>query len=91
MSWTKGETDTVNEIHRAVIEIATELPVIREEVADHRLMLNGPPENGKRPGLRRRVDSLEASRRSYRFGIRSLWFLVSSLIVAAVTAIWTMN
>ena len=80
MAWTTGEANEIREILKMVTETATELPVIREEVADHRMELHGRPGNGESPGALSRITANEAAigsmQRKHRGAVVALWGLV---------------
>jgi hypothetical protein len=61
-------------------------PFHTDQINYHHLTLYGKPENGTNPGLVGRVSDLERSCRLVLWGIRSLWGMCVTIIVAALIA-----
>lgn len=61
-----------------------------KKLGDIQLILNGPPENSKKPGLRTRVDRLEGlAQRLDRYG-RALWGMALGIVGLIAKAIWSL-
>lgn len=56
-----------------------------QATSDLTLAINGAPDNGRHPGLKGRVGSLEQSRQTARKSIRGLWAVVVAMFGAVVT------
>ncbi len=91
MAWNAAETAKVDKIQLTVTSLAGDVRTSLSEVAKHRLAIDGSPANGKSPGLKGRVGSLEQSRRFNRKGLWALWVFMSALALAGVSAVLATN
>ena len=83
-----GLTNAVNKYHLSVEKHITRCEACRSDVEEIKADLYGVPgSKDKSPGLLSDVTALKRSRRMMVWGLRSLWVLVSGVVVASSGAL----
>ena len=90
---TARDNELLGEIREIVGRLDERFGVIEKVVRKHEIILEGPPENGKHPGLKERVgkneDAIADFKKRYA-RIRTLfWSTVGAAIVAVISATWS--
>ena len=79
--------ETTAQIQVALARIEATCGPCRAKVEAIDVLLQGPPDNGQRPGLKGRVESLEQSRRLTRWGLRAAWGVITGLVLTVIGAL----
>ena len=73
---------TLGQLYRKIEVMEAHCADCQRRIQETHLVLDGSPENGKRPGLRTRVAELESSRRWMRCVLRGVGVVVSAILLA---------